>query len=261
MYDRGEIMSKEEHTEILNWLCENFYTFTEHRDLFVEATLYEDDKKIPKIIWDIRDRIIKKEGLEEYAESYNENFFLKFHGSLQGVTRDKISIIHPGNELSLLMPHRDVNQTCRIHTRFNVYLNVPVDGGTTYYDGHVVEMKERGYVICRSGMDLHWTDRIYGSKPRITLSFGFMLPQHVLDRIYQIPADKYKWGLHHMKHLLYRAISAIVSIPDNPTLRNVRCDVKTPDSVPSRPIPKDSKSYAKRPRGFPPFDQRKRNIF
>jgi hypothetical protein len=255
MYDRGEIMSKEEHVEILNWLCENFYTFTEQRDLFVEATLYEDDKKVPKIIWDIRNRIIKKEGLEEYAESYNDDFFLKFHGTLQGVTRDKISIIHPGNELSLLMPHRDVNQPCRVHTRFNVYLSLPNMGGTTYYDGHVVEMKERGYVMCRSGMDLHWTEEIHGTSPRITISFGFQLPLNIVDKIYKIP--KIKWNIYNTRMMLYTYINSWFSYTVNPKLK--ACDI--PGCIPSLPIEKSSKAYPGRKRGFPPFDVRRRPIY
>ena len=162
MYDRGEIVTTEEHMHILLWLSKNYFRFIDHNPNFVEAPVYEDNTTIPRAVWDIRNRIIKREGLEEYAESYNENFFLKFHNTLKGVTRDKIFILTPG-EGGNLDPHKDVNQPCLVHTRFNVFLNLP-KYSHTYYDGHRIEAKERHYVLCRSGMDWHWTDPIDAMK-------------------------------------------------------------------------------------------------
>jgi hypothetical protein len=38
--------------------------------------------------------------------------------------------------------------------------------------------------MCRSGMDMHYTDTNIHYLPRITLSFGFLVPRHVLNTQY-----------------------------------------------------------------------------
>jgi hypothetical protein len=218
MYDRGEIMSREEQLEIINWLCSNFIEFTGHRPDFTEATLYENNLLIPKIVWEIRDRIIKKEGIEEYRDSYNEDFFLKYHGDLTAVTRDKISIILPGKPWSRIYPHIDINQPNRIHTRFNIFLSVPEKDGTTYYGGYKAEVKERGYVICRSGIDNHYTEHIRGDTPRITLSLGFQLPPEVLDKLYQIPPEKRQWSWYEFRMQLFQNLNTLMGIDNIPKM-------------------------------------------
>ena len=209
MYDRGQIMTEEERLQVLNWVCANFYSSYPHRPdfTFTEIPLYETDDKLPPILWTIRNRILEIEGLKEYSESYSEKFFLKYHSDLIGVTRDKISIIHPGKTWSKIYPHIDVNQPDRIHTRFNVFVQVPTSG-ETYYAGDRVEVKQGGYVICRSGMDRHWTDPMEG-QPRITISFGFQLPLDKLDEIYKIPADKEKWNWFKFRMRAFRECSRL----------------------------------------------------
>jgi hypothetical protein len=214
---------------LIEWACKNYFTFVIHKPNFREAPLYENDTQVPPVVWDIRKRIMDREGLEAYSESYNERFFLNFHKSLQGVTRDKLFILSSSDdETGQLFVHRDMNQPCGIHTRFNVFLSVPEMDSKTYYAGHEVEIKERGYVMCRSGIDWHWSEPIrHTEKPRIAISFGFMLPLDVVDKIYKIPADKIKWGLWNRFYVLYDTLEDMFECSFLPMFKRLKCETGT----------------------------------
>lgn len=251
MYDRGEIMTEEEQLYLINFTCTNYFRFIEQRENFMECTLYKDNPQVPPVIWDIRDRIIKREGIEEYENSYNENFYLKFHNTLQSVTRDKLFILTHGDDNGgRLLIHIDINQPCRIHSRFNVFISIPENDSKTHYDGHIVECKERGYVLCRSGMDWHYTDPIKNSnKARIVISFGFQLPLEILNKIYKIP--KIKWNIENIYFVVYRYIENILKYTDPPELFN--CSSKEFSSIPTVGMLKNDPRYKNRVRGLPPF--------
>ena len=55
--------------------------------------------------------------------------------------------------------------------------------GNTYYDGKPLLVKEGSYVLCRSGLDYHWTDENESSRERISLSFGYFLPETFVNRL------------------------------------------------------------------------------
>ena len=244
-------MTKEEQLFLINFVCYNYFKFTEHRENFMECTLYEDNPRVPAVIWEIRNRIIKREGIEEHENSYSEEFFLKFHNSLRGVTRDKLFILTPGkHDEGRLLIHRDVNQPCRIHSRFNVFISIPDNDSKTHYGGHIVECKERGYVLCRSGVDWHYTDTIEStSKPRIVISYGFQLPTEVLARIYKIP--KITWNAENVYWYIYRYIEQMLGYTDPPSLFN--CSSPEFSSIPSVGMLKSDPRYKTRVRGLPPF--------
>jgi len=178
-------MSEEERLGFINWICERLDTLTTHREGLIGHTFYRENKEVPQIVWTILDRIIEKEGLQEYKESYDDAFFKKYHGGKTGVYRDHVAIIFPGKNIR---KHTDVNQPGLVHSRFNVFFQVPTDGGKTFYGNEIVEIKERGYVLCRSGIDPHWTEIIKGDRPRITISYGFQLPLWKLNKMYIVPS-------------------------------------------------------------------------
>jgi hypothetical protein len=198
MYNRGEIMSEEERLGFINWICENLNKLTVYRSGLVGETFYRENKDVPAIVWTILDRIIERESLQEYKDSYNDAFFKKYHGGKEGVYRDHVAIIFPGKNIR---KHTDVNQPGLVHSRFNVFFQVPTSGGKTYYGNDVVEIKERGYVLCRSGIDTHWTEIIQGDRPRITISYGFQLPLWKLDEMYKVPPKK-TWTTYLYKLLI-----------------------------------------------------------
>ena len=71
--------------------------------------------------------------------------------------------------------HKDPNQGQLIHTRFNVMVSKPVEGGVAVIDGQEVSVEEGEVWRCDAGICEHWTTPVIGSKPRIILSFGFLL--------------------------------------------------------------------------------------
>ena len=174
MYDRGEIMSETERLEILNWICSNFCTLHElpfnRRDYKLELS----DKSIPIAIWKIKKRIMDIEGVRQYRKD--------------PVFEDLITIILPNGSIH---PHKDPNGwDSTIHTRFNVFIQLPtIPTYHTYYAGRPIESIEGHYVMCRSGLDLHWSSYLRENRPRIGLSFGFMLPREKVDAIYKLPPN------------------------------------------------------------------------
>ncbi len=70
-----------------------------------------------------------------------------------------------------------------IHTRFNVYVQIPIKGGYPIYNNKLLKLKERTYICCRSGIDEHYCEKVEGDRERVVLSYGFLLPY---DRIKNI---------------------------------------------------------------------------
>jgi hypothetical protein len=82
-----------------------------------------------------------------------------------------------------LHEHTDPNEGELIHTRFNVYVQIPEIGGYPIYNNILCKLKERTYICCRAGIDKHYCEKVIGNRERIVLSYGFLLPY---DRIKNI---------------------------------------------------------------------------
>ena len=109
--------------------------------------------------------------------------------------QDLISVMLPGGKI---FPHRDVNIGEYIHSRFNVFIQLPRDQCRTFYGGEQIEAVEGHYTLCRSGTDMHWSDVLRSPVPRINLSFGFLIPRDVLNRKYEFPLVKTPVGAQPM---------------------------------------------------------------
>ena len=173
MYDRGEIMSEEERLTILEWLetlkkKNNLRKLSNRR---WDYTLYMDDKTVPIAVWKIKKRLIEREGLHTYRQ--DPSF------------EDILTLLPNG---SILHPHTDPNSfDGSIHCRFNVFVNVP-NIFDTYYGEYRVEAKNRHYVMCRSGIDMHWSSE-NKTDDRVALSFGYILPMKKINELYIIPKN------------------------------------------------------------------------
>jgi hypothetical protein len=190
--NRGSIMTEEERKEILEWIYTNkdrFLTLTLKR---LNCTILRNktvenssimqnivdiyDIKLPECIWKIKDRIIEKEKIKWCKQ---ETMF-----------QDFIAFIYQDGSIH---KHKDENYSDDlIHTRFNVFLEVPKKGGQTYYSGFPIESKEGGYVLCKSGLHYHWANNIEEGK-RITISFGFFIPKEKLDTMISFDGEII-WG-------------------------------------------------------------------
>jgi hypothetical protein len=165
MKNRGVIMSEEERISVLNWVKDTVGVGL--RDKRIHIDLDESDATIPQAIWDIKQRIVERENLHGYEK--------------EPVYKDFLAIVLPGG---MFIPHTDPNKGECIHTRFNVFFQLPEKGGRVYYSGKLIESKEGCYVMCRSGLDIHWGDKNKDTKGRVSISFGFLIPRTNVDKIY-----------------------------------------------------------------------------
>lgn len=171
-FNKGTIITEEERIILLDWAigildCSKKYTFKR-----INYYLEKDDNRIIPLVFEIKDRIIKKENLY----GHKENLILK----------DFLAYVLPNGKVH---KHTDNNGSDPnfLHTRFNVFLLNPNDDFFTYYNNIRVNTLQTTYAICRSGIDYHWTDTNLDSLPRISLSFGFSLPRWKIDEILPIP--------------------------------------------------------------------------
>jgi len=165
-------MTEAERREVLDWACGIFFTMKYLGNRRLEYTLSALDQGIPASLWRIRKRLVEVERMEGFVQ--------------EPVFKDILYIIMPNG---FIHRHRDPNMGEYIHTRFNVFLQVPIEGSKTYYGGELVDAEEGHYTMCRSGLDQHWSDPIKGSVPRVTLSFGFLVPRPLVLKMYKAPLE------------------------------------------------------------------------
>jgi hypothetical protein len=189
------IITDEEHKCLLNWILsidkERMIFNSNNEGYFFNCEVMQENasKKINNLIRDIKNRII-------FAEKLN-----KTHIESPIELEDFIYIMPPGTKLH---KHKDVNITGMYHIRFNLLLQKAEVGGICVYGGKKVLCKEKCYVLCRSGIDLHGSTQVEGNKPRIVISYGFNIP---IDTINEYP------------DIFYGTISRTLKFMDNNNLR------------------------------------------
>ena len=210
--NRGEIMSEEERLTILQWITLNrekfeilpnyriHHIFVKTKDdpfpvFTVGAQKMKTDQKfpiydptMPSIIWDIRDRIMIKEGLvESDIDPLLENFIYilckkgYIHRHRDPSEPMKTPFYEPSEEL--LEKYKGM-----VQIRFNIIIQLPEKGGHVYYIGKKVDAKERCYALCKSSLHDHWSD-IVEKGERITFSFGFIISKERADKMISFEGD------------------------------------------------------------------------
>jgi hypothetical protein len=163
------IVSEEEQTIIVDWVRKNEGKFrsTGLNRRFQQLDFFKHET-VPQCIWDIKNKIIDKEVLHDYAP--------------EPIFRDSVGFMTDGGQLHL---HTDPNppNTDLIHVRFNVYVQLPIKGGYPIYNKKHCTLKERTYICCRSGLDPHYCAKVEGPRERIILSFGFLIPKSRVENI------------------------------------------------------------------------------
>lgn len=167
MYNRGRIMTDEERDILHKWAVEHKGVFKIGNGRFHYIIRNTNDSSVHPLVWEIKNRIVEKEGLEYYDK--------------EPVLMDFLAIIPKGG---FIQKHRDGNKGELLHTRFNVFINAPKEGSmNTYYGGELVDAQACCYVLSRSGIDEHWTEISTSDEPRIALSFGYILPPAKVDEL------------------------------------------------------------------------------
>ena len=171
MYSRGQIMSYHERDKIHSWASELFKTnkMDSLPNGRYEKKLIQTDEQILPLVFEIKKRIDERENLGTFkCETFVNDF---------------VAVI-PKN--GYIHKHTDPNdfQNNLFHIRFNVFITIPPnDVGTTYYNGVIINSVPCCYVLCRSGIDEHWSDMNTSDAPRISLSFGYLLPAEKIDKL------------------------------------------------------------------------------
>lgn len=79
-------------------------------------------------------------------------------------------------------PHKDKNVGDMIHTRLNVMISKPEEGGEPIIAGHVIKREENEPWICVAGKYEHSTVETKGETPRILLSFGYLVDEEIINK-------------------------------------------------------------------------------
>lgn len=162
-----EIMTLEEQEEIVTWVRDN-YTKFKVTGFNRWRCILENAPSYPDCIDEIKERIIFKESLEDYQQ--------------EPLYKDAIGYQTDGGQLH---EHIDKNVGDLIHVRFNVYVQLPYEGGYPVYGNNLYKLKERTYICCRAGIDHHYATQVRGTRERVILSFGFLMKKEQLgDVIY-----------------------------------------------------------------------------
>lgn len=154
------VVTKKEQTDIIQWSNKNYHKFKPN-GVSRQYHYLDFFNDIPDCVWEIKERIIEKEDLYAYQT--------------EPIFRDFISYIKDGGKIH---SHIDSNIDGYIHTRFNVFIQLPEKGGLPIYNEKIINVNELEYIKCFSGIHKHYCQKVEGNKSRIILSYGFLIPHY-----------------------------------------------------------------------------------
>lgn len=117
-----------------------------------------EDFIAPSEVWEIKRQIISTYDLQS---SEQEPMF-----------KDLCGYITDGGAIH---PHSDPDHNGKQHVRFNVMVSKPETGGMPVQDGIDIVVQEGDVWRCDASRVMHWCTPVVGGKPRIVLSYGFLL--------------------------------------------------------------------------------------
>ena len=167
-------MSEEERLHIRDWAMQLFSKngINDKKRNRFDYSLHEYPDEMLPLVSEIENRLLIKHELSLFKK--------------ETLIADFLAVIPSGGYIQKHVDPNDWNDGL-FHVRFNVFISLPNQGGTTYYDGNIIEAVEGSYVLCRSGIDIHWADAIECDIPRISLSFGYLLPPEKVDDLCKDP--------------------------------------------------------------------------
>lgn len=112
----------------------------------------------PAEVWGIKRKIIEAHGLQ--------------HAEQEPMFKDFCGFITEGGAIH---PHSDQDHNGKRHVRFNVMVSKPEAGGMPVQDGVEMVVEEGDVWRCDASRVKHWCTPVVGSKPRIVLSYGFLI--------------------------------------------------------------------------------------
>ena len=95
--------------------------------------------------------------------------------------KDSVAYHTNGGELHL---HSDPKTDGLEHIRFNVYVQLPHEGGRPVYAGVEHKLQERRYICCWASRDKHKATMVKGDRARVIISYGFLIPKSEVGEIF-----------------------------------------------------------------------------
>lgn len=152
------VITETERLKMLFWIFSNQKNFKQNpAGPYRKYLSFSENKNIPKIFFDVRNRIIENEKIKNY------------------ITEPKLgNMITWVSKNGFIHKHTDSSIHLYDHVRYNLCLCSPFSGGRTIYNKEVVQIKEGNYVKCHTKYD-HETEIVTSFKPRICVSYGFLI--------------------------------------------------------------------------------------
>ena len=144
----------------LNWIYYNEEKFKKNTSgnnrkfLILKNIDIEIEEKIKKL----KNKIIELEKINDWIDEPNYDNY--------------IGINTNGGHIHL---HTDNNINGYIHTRWNIVLQYPIEGGHSIYGNSINILEENMIWKCEAGLIPHGCTDIVGDTSRITLSLGFQI--------------------------------------------------------------------------------------
>jgi hypothetical protein len=158
-YGYKNFITDNEKNELVEWAISNQKKFTPNRDNRAYYT-FNNPTSVTDLIVDLKERIIQLESITDWKE--------------EPVNLDYIGINSKGGFIHL---HLDSNDGEYIHTRYNVILSYPDEGGESIYGDNTNILEENMVWKCVAGKVKHGSNVVKGDKKRITLSLGFLIKE------------------------------------------------------------------------------------
>jgi hypothetical protein len=141
---------------IVGWAQENYKTFRPNG--FGRQYGFLDEFDPPSEAWEIKRQIVEGNALQNAEQ--------------EPTFRDFCGFITAGGSIH---QHQDSGSNGKMHVRFNVMVQKPASGGMPVQAGVELCVQEGDVWRCNASQVMHWCTPVVGSKPRIVLSFGFLL--------------------------------------------------------------------------------------
>jgi len=145
-------------TPVSAWAVESHKAFRPNGPCRRYGVLQRDDLAPPPEAWEIKRRIVEAQALQCADQ---EPIFKDFCGFI--------------TEGGSIHPHTDQDHDGKQHVRFNVMVSKPEAGGLPVQDGVEMAVEVGDVWRCDASRVRHWCTPVQGTKPRIVLSYGFLV--------------------------------------------------------------------------------------
>jgi len=152
-----DFITDEEKDALIEWMYSHLDSTMDNGHGRRYKQNMELSNDLPEVYKTVKNRIVETENLKDNGSPvYGDFISFNFEGAS----------IHP---------HSDTNKGKLIHTRYNLLLSVPESGGEPIYGNELIHIQEKMLWRCQAGIYTHASKPVVGTKPRLNISFGFLV--------------------------------------------------------------------------------------